>query len=43
LPRLLQLGGDRGARNLLQELPVTEVSVADAGILRDIDTAADLT
>jgi molybdenum cofactor cytidylyltransferase len=42
LPQLLQLGGDRGARNLLLEFPMTEVTVDDAGILRDIDTQADL-
>lgn len=40
--RLLQLEGDRGARQLLQEYPVTEVEVEDPGIHRDIDTVADL-
>lgn len=42
LPRLLQLRGDQGARSLLKAFPVTEVAVEDAGILRDIDAAADL-
>jgi molybdenum cofactor cytidylyltransferase len=42
LPALLRLSGDRGARDLLQALPVTNVIVDDAGILRDIDTADDL-
>jgi len=39
---LLALGGDQGARRLLQTHPVTEVAVPDAGILRDIDTPSDL-
>ncbi len=39
---LLALGGDQGARRLLQAHPVTEVGVPDPGILRDIDTASDL-
>lgn len=42
LPELLRLGGDQGARNLLAAYPVTEIAVDDAGIGRDIDTAADL-
>jgi molybdenum cofactor cytidylyltransferase len=42
LPRLLQLRGDQGARSLLKSFPVTEVAVHDAGIMRDIDAAADL-
>jgi molybdenum cofactor cytidylyltransferase len=42
LAQLLQLSGDRGARSLLLEFPVTEIAVDDAGILRDIDTPADL-
>ncbi|HWT72201.1 MAG TPA: nucleotidyltransferase family protein [Oxalicibacterium sp.] len=42
LPALLRLSGDRGARELLQSLPVTAVLVDDEGILRDIDTARDL-
>jgi molybdenum cofactor cytidylyltransferase len=42
LQALLALTGDQGARRLLQTCPVTEVTVADAGIFRDIDTPADL-
>lgn len=42
LARLLQLGGDQGARSLLQAFPVVEVAVDDAGIHQDIDTANDL-
>jgi molybdenum cofactor cytidylyltransferase len=42
LAKLLALDGDRGARSLLTTLPVTEVAVDDAGILRDIDLPADL-
>jgi molybdenum cofactor cytidylyltransferase len=39
---LLGLGGDQGARRLLQAHPVTEILVQDPGILRDIDTPSDL-
>lgn len=39
---LLQLSGDRGARQLLQSYPVNEVPVNDTGIHRDIDTRADI-
>jgi molybdenum cofactor cytidylyltransferase len=39
---LLGLGGDQGGRRLLQAHPVREVAVPDPGILRDIDTPADL-
>jgi molybdenum cofactor cytidylyltransferase len=42
LPQLLALGGDQGARNLIKAHPVTEVMVEDSGVVRDIDTAADL-
>lgn len=42
LPQLLQLGGDQGARALLQKFPVTSVAVNDPGIHRDIDTQSDL-
>jgi molybdenum cofactor cytidylyltransferase len=42
LPQLLSLQGDRGARQLLQTNPVTEIAVSDPGILRDIDVPADL-
>ncbi|MFA9275853.1 MAG: NTP transferase domain-containing protein [Candidatus Aquirickettsiella gammari] len=40
--QLRQLEGDRGARQLLQNLPVTELVVDDPGILRDIDRPEDL-
>ena len=39
---LLALRGEQGARGLLQAFPVTEIAVDDPGILRDIDTPADL-
>jgi molybdenum cofactor cytidylyltransferase len=39
---LLALRGEQGARGLLTAFPVTEVVVDDPGILRDIDTPADL-
>lgn len=39
---LLALGGDQGARRLLHTHAVTELAVDDPGILRDIDTLADL-
>ena len=39
---LLAMAGDQGARRLLQAHPVHEIRVADPGILRDIDTPADL-
>jgi molybdenum cofactor cytidylyltransferase len=42
LPQLLTLQGDRGARELLKAYPVVEVMVDDPGIVRDIDTPADL-
>jgi molybdenum cofactor cytidylyltransferase len=42
LPRLLELNGDQGARSLLKACPVREVVVDDRGILRDIDSEADL-
>jgi molybdenum cofactor cytidylyltransferase len=42
LDALLALRGDQGARRLLQSFPVTEVTVDDPGIFRDIDTPADL-
>jgi molybdenum cofactor cytidylyltransferase len=43
LPALLALQGEHGARALLKSAPVVEVAVNDPGILRDIDTPADLT
>lgn len=39
---LLALDGDQGARRLLATCPVTTIELGDAGILRDIDTPADL-
>lgn len=42
LPQLLALEGDQGARGIVRNNPVTEISVADAGILQDIDTPQDL-
>jgi molybdenum cofactor cytidylyltransferase len=42
LPALLALTGEHGARSLLKSAPVVEVVVNDPGILRDIDTPADL-
>ena len=42
LPDLLTLRGDVGARSILQREAVLEMEVDDAGILRDVDTLADL-
>ena len=42
LSRLLQLRGDQGARGLLQNFPVVEVTVDDVGVFQDIDTVADI-
>lgn len=42
LPALLALGGDEGARRIVRTAPVVEVAVDDPGILRDVDTPADL-
>lgn len=42
LPELLTLGGDQGARRLLNTYPVTEIEVNDPGIALDIDTPDDL-
>lgn len=42
LPRLLELGGDQGARRLLQAWPVTEIAVDDPGVALDVDTPEDL-
>ena len=43
-PQLAALHGDFGARNVLREhaAAVIEVACGDAGVLRDIDTPADL-
>lgn len=42
LPQLLALKGDKGARDLLKQLRVTEIEVDDVGILQDIDVPKDL-
>ncbi len=42
LQALSRLGGDRGARALLDACPVRIATVDDAGILRDVDTPSDL-
>lgn len=39
---LLALQGDQGARALLQRYPPYLVAVEDAGVVRDVDTVADL-
>jgi molybdenum cofactor cytidylyltransferase len=42
LPLLLALDGDQGARAILKSHAVSEVIVDDIGVVRDIDTPADL-
>jgi molybdenum cofactor cytidylyltransferase len=42
LPLLLALSGDQGAREILKSHAVNELSVDDAGVVRDIDTPGDL-
>ena len=42
LAALLALAGDEGARRIVRASSVTDVPVDDPGILRDIDTPADL-
>jgi molybdenum cofactor cytidylyltransferase len=42
LPLLLALDGDQGARAIVNSHPVREVAVDDNGVVRDIDTQADL-
>jgi molybdenum cofactor cytidylyltransferase len=42
LPRLRQLGGDRGAHRVLEAFPPRRVPVEDPGVLIDVDTAEDL-
>lgn len=39
---LLSLTGDQGARHLLQQPGVVRLNVPDPGVLRDVDTPADL-
>ncbi len=43
LPELAQLSGERGARPLLLRHPPLRIAVEDAGVVRDVDTPADLT
>lgn len=42
IPRLQQMHGDQGARQLLKSCPVREIPVQDRGIFRDVDSPADL-
>jgi len=42
LPQLQRLSGDQGARALLKTEAVEQIAVDDPGIVRDIDTPADL-
>lgn len=42
LPELASLDGDSGARSLLARHGVHEVACDDPGVLRDVDTVADL-
>jgi len=42
LPELARLDGDTGARDLLQRHGVHMLPCDDAGVLRDVDTVADL-
>ncbi len=41
-PALASLAGERGARALLQRHPAHRIAVTDAGVVRDLDTPADL-
>lgn len=41
-PVLLALSGDEGAKRLFQEEKLTKIPVGDPGVIRDIDTPADL-
>ena len=42
LQALLALSGDQGARSILKNNPVNELTVNDPGILQDIDTPSDI-
>lgn len=42
LPDLMALSGDRGARQLLLRHPPLRIAVEDDGVVRDVDTPADL-
>ncbi len=41
-PALAGLVGERGARALLQRHPAHRIAVSDAGVVRDLDTPADI-
>jgi molybdenum cofactor cytidylyltransferase len=41
-PRLAALSGDEGAKLLLEQQPVSLLASDDRGVLRDVDTPADL-
>src|SRR5690606_23081098 len=41
-PELAALTGERGARALLQRHAAHRIAVSDAGVVRDLDTPADL-
>ena len=41
-PDLARLTGERGARALLQRHPAHRIPVTDVGVVRDLDTPADL-
>lgn len=42
LDALQECSGDRGAASLLREYPVERIAVDDEGVVRDVDTPADL-
>ena len=42
VPALAQLSGERGARHLLLRYPPLRIPLDDAGVIRDMDTPADL-
>lgn len=42
VPALAQLSGERGARHLLRRHPPLRIPLDDAGVVRDLDTPADL-
>jgi molybdenum cofactor cytidylyltransferase len=42
VPALARLAGERGARDLLQRHPAHRIAVSDVGVVRDLDTPADL-
>jgi molybdenum cofactor cytidylyltransferase len=42
VPALAKLSGERGARQLLARHPPLRIRLDDAGVVRDLDTPADL-